>query len=159
MKQHKKNGDLTTILLLLIFFVGLSLLLYPTVSNWWNSRYQSHAIVDYTQSVSQLDAEKYAVLWDEANKYNQALWEYDSHYALEDDLLTQYNSLLDISGTGIMGYLEIPSINCTLPIYHGTDEAVLQIAIGHLEWTSLPKAVRAPTASFPATEGFRLRNC
>ena len=138
MKQRTKKDDKTIVILAIMFLAGLSLLLYPAVSNWWNSRYQSHAIAGYTQSVSQLDAEKYTALWDEANRYNQTLLERGSQDALEAGLLEQYNSLLNISDTGIMGYLEIPSINCSLPIYHGTDESVLQVAIGHLEWSSLP---------------------
>lgn len=138
MKRKKKKGDLTMVLLSLIFLAGLSLLLYPTVSNWWNSRYHVQAIQSYTQSVNQLDIEKHAALWAEANTYNQSLLTRENEFALEDSLLTQYNDLLDISGTGIMGYVEIPRINCSLPIYHGTDEDVLQVAVGHLEWTSLP---------------------
>jgi len=138
MKRKKKKGDPTTALLLLIFLAGLSLLLYPTVSNWWNTFHQTQVIADYTQSVSQLDTEKYASLWADANAYNQALLERGNPYQLPEDLLDQYNTLLDISGTGIMGYVEIPRINNSLPIYHGTDEAVLQVAAGHLEWTSLP---------------------
>lgn len=138
MKQKKKKGGGTTLLLVLVFLAGLSLLLYPTVSNYVNSLHQSQVIVDYTQNVGQLQAEEYAVLRAQAEEYNRALLERDNQYGLTDELLEKYNCLLDISGTGIMGYVEIPRINCTLPIYHGTDDAVLQVAVGHLEWTSLP---------------------
>lgn len=138
MKQNRKKGDRTTIVLILIFFAGLSLLLYPTISNWWNSRYQNNVIDNYTQTVGNLNSEKYAALWAKAEAYNRALWNRENQYLLTDDLLTQYKTLLNVSGTGVMGYVEIPSINCTLSIYHGTDEAVLQVAVGHLEWTSLP---------------------
>ena len=138
MKRNRKKGDASTALLLLIFLAGLSLLLYPTVSNWWNSRHQSQVISSYTQSVSQLNTEKYAALRAEAEDYNRALWEMGTVYTLPPELLEQYEGLLNVSGTGVMGYIEIPAIDCTLPIYHGTDEAVLQVAAGHLEWTSLP---------------------
>lgn len=138
MKQKKKKGGGTTLLLVLVFLAGLSLLLYPTVSNYVNSLHQTQAIMDYTQSVGQLQVEEYAVLRAQTEEYNRALLERENQYDLTDELLEQYNALLDISGTGIMGYVEIPRINCTLPIYHGTDEAVLQVAVGHLEWTSLP---------------------
>ncbi len=138
MKRTGKKGDNSTGVLLLIFLAGLSLLLYPTVSNWWNSRYQNNVINDYTQTVGNLNSEKYAALWAEADAYNRALWNRENRYLLTDELLAQYKTLLNVSGTGVMGYVEIPSINCTLSIYHGTDEAVLQVAVGHLEWTSLP---------------------
>lgn len=138
MRKKQKKSSTSTILLVMIFFAGLSLLLYPTVSNYINERNQSKAIADYAKDVNDLNAEKYAALQAEADAYNQALRHSGTPYTLTDDLLLQYESLLNISGTGVMGYIEIPSINCTLPIYHGTDEAVLQVAIGHLEWTSLP---------------------
>lgn len=138
MRHKRKNDGTSTALLVMVFLAGLSLLLYPTVSNWWNSRYQTQAIAAYTQSVSDLDAEKYAALQAQAQAYNQALLARGNEFALEEELLAQYEALLNVSGSGAMGYIEIPSINCTLPIYHGTDEAVLQVAAGHLEWTSLP---------------------
>ena len=138
MKHNKKKGDKSTLLLILLFLAGLSLLLYPTVSNWWNSRFQAQAIQNYTSSVAELDTEKYAALWADVNAYNQALLERDNPFKLSDEMLEQYNELLNVSGSGVMGYVEIPRINSSMPIYHGTDEAVLQVAIGHLEWTSLP---------------------
>jgi len=138
MRGKKKNGSATTVLLVIIFLAGLSLLLYPTVSNWWNNRNQKQVIESYTQSIHELNAEKYAVLRAEAEAYNRTLWNSGDSYALPEDRLLQYETLLNVSGTGVMGYIEIPAINCMLPIYHGTDDAVLQVAIGHLEWTSLP---------------------
>ena len=138
MNNKKKKSSTSTILLVILFLAGLSLLLYPSISNYVNSRNQTRVITNYTQSVNDLDAEKYAALQAEAEAYNQALQDRENPYTLPDDLLAQYEELLNVSGSGVMGYIEIPSINCTLPIYHGTDEAVLQVAIGHLEWTSLP---------------------
>lgn len=138
MKNKKKKDSGATILLFIVFLAGLSLLLYPMISNWWNNRHQMKAIETYTQSIHELNAEKYEALRTEANAYNQSLLGRSNEYALDEPRLAQYEDLLNVSGTGVMGYVEIPSINCTLPIYHGTDEAVLQVAVGHLEWTSLP---------------------
>lgn len=135
--MKKKSGAATTIILILILIVGLSLLLYPTVSNYWNSFHQSRAIATYTQQVSQLTEEDYSQLWEDARDYNRALAGEDGYY-LSEEQQERYNALLDINGSGIMGYVDIPSIKCSLPIYHGTDEAVLQVAAGHLDWTSLP---------------------
>lgn len=128
----------TNILLILILIAGLSLLLYPSFSNYWNSFTQSQVIVDYTQQIKDLDSEKYDRIISEAEEYNRTLVSRSNHFLLSDEQKAEYNELLDISGVGIMGYIEIPSINCTLPVYHGTSDAVLQIAVGHLDWTSLP---------------------
>ena len=128
----------TNILLIFILIAGLSLLLYPSFSNYWNSFTQSRVIVDYTQQIKDLDSEKYDRIISEATEYNRTLVSRSNHFLLSDEQKAEYDELLDISGVGIMGYIEIPSINCTLPVYHGTEDSVLQIAVGHLEWTSLP---------------------
>ncbi|MBQ4546123.1 MAG: class C sortase [Oscillospiraceae bacterium] len=128
----------TNILLILILIAGLSLLLYPSFSNYWNSFTQSQVIVDYTQQIKDLDSEKYDRILSEATEYNRTLVSRSNHFLLSDEQKAEYDELLDISGVGIMGYIEIPSINCTLPVYHGTEDSVLQIAVGHLDWTSLP---------------------
>lgn len=136
--MKKKSSNFITIILVLILFVGLSLLLYPSVSDYWNSFHQSRAIATYAEEVANLDEDKYQELWDNAVEYNASISKRQNCFSLSEEEIESYESLLDISGTGIMGYIEIPSINCSLPIYHGTDEGVLQIAIGHLEWSSLP---------------------
>lgn len=133
MKKH-----LSTILLLLVFLIGLSLLLYPTVSDYWNSLHQSRAIAHYAEQVAEIDNDLYDRLWAEAEAYNQTLLEKPDRFLFTEEEQAEYESLLNISGSGIIGYIEIPSIKCALPIYHGTDEAVLQIAVGHIEGTSLP---------------------
>lgn len=132
----KRHG--TTILLLIVFLVGLSLLLYPTFSDWWNSMHQSRAVARYVDQVADIDEDKYAEIWDAAHAYNEALLNRENRFALTPEQLDQYKQLLNVGGTGVMGYVEIPEIAVTLPIYHGTDDAVLQVAVGHLEWTSLP---------------------
>ena len=133
MKKH-----LSTILLVFVLLIGLSLLRYPTFSEYWNSFHQSRAIVNYTESVTQLDDASYDQVWADARAYNEALKEKSVRFYMDEEELAWYESLLNVGGNGIMGYIEIPRINCTLPIYHGTSEAVLQVAIGHIEGSSLP---------------------
>ena len=132
------KNRLSTILLFLAFLAGLSLLLYPSVSDYWNSMHASKAVADYSTGVNQLPQTQYDELWTAAKAYNQALLERNSGFSLSDEQRAQYEALLDVNGTGIMGYIEIPNIKISLPIYHGTEDSVLQIAVGHLEWSSLP---------------------
>jgi sortase A len=132
------KNKLTTILLILALFAGLSLLLYPTVSDYWNSLHASQAVADYAENVRNLEAEKYEQVLQDAKSYNQMLPYKQTTFALSEEEKEAYDALLDISGTGVMGYIEIPTVNISLPVYHGTEDAVLQIAVGHLEWSSLP---------------------
>ena len=136
--MKKKNNNLTTIVLVLVLLAGVSLLLYPTVSDYWNSMHQTRAIASYAEDVSKLDTAQYDELWKAAQDYNATLSERETAFALTEEQKRDYESLLDVSGLGVMGYIEIPEIGCSLPIYHGTDDAVLQIAVGHIEWSSLP---------------------
>ena len=133
MKKHISN-----LILVLIFLIGLSLLLYPSVSNYWNSMHATKAIVDYSKQAQNMDEEKYDAMWQQATEYNQSLLNRANPYLVSDEQKAAYEQLLDITGTGIMGYIEIPIIDVSLPIYHGTEDSVLQIAVGHLDWTSLP---------------------
>lgn len=133
MKKH-----LSTIILILILFTGLSLVLYPTLSDYWNLYHQSRIIADYTDTVEQTDAEKNEEIWKKAQKYNQKLARDGNCWRMTKKQKKEYESLLNVGGTGIMGYIEIPKINCELPVCHGSDPAVLQTAIGHLEGSSLP---------------------
>jgi len=133
MKKH-----LSTILLFPAFFIGLSLLLYPSFADWWNSFHQSQAISTYSEVVANMDNDRYEEVWSAAWEYNRSLIDRPNDYLLSEEQRIQYEGLLDVGQNGIMGYIEIPKIDVTLPVYHGTDEAVLQVAVGHLEWTSLP---------------------
>lgn len=133
MKKH-----LSTIILIIVFLVGLSLLLYPTFSDWWNSMHQTRAIADYSRSVASIDNSKYEEMLEEARQYNRKLMRRPFDLLLSEEEKAEYDSVLDVTNTGIMSYIDIPSIRVELPIYHGTEEGVLQIAIGHLEGTSLP---------------------
>lgn len=136
MNWFRKHG--ITILLILVFVIGLCFLLYPTVADYWNKFHQSRAIASYAETVAQMDDHTYDDIWQAAEDYNVALSQRGILWTLDEEQRAEYQEQLDISGTGIMGYIEIESIRCYLPIYHGTDEGVLQIAIGHLEGTSLP---------------------
>ena len=134
----KKKGNFLNILLVLVFLVGLSLLLYPSVSDYWNSFHQTRAIATYSEEVANLENEQYDEIWEAAQQYNRSLTERGNAYLLSDEQKEAYEKLLDVSGLGVMGYIEIPEIDVSLPVYHGTEESVLQIAVGHLEWSSLP---------------------
>ena len=129
---------LTNVILVLVFLAGLSLLLYPTASNYWNSMHASQIVSDYSASVENLTEEKYEQILAEARAYNEVLAETGNASELTDEQKEQYEKTLDIDGSGIMGYIEIPNIDVSLPIYHGTDDAVLQVGVGHLDWSSLP---------------------
>ncbi|MGN8632069.1 class C sortase [Blautia sp. HCP3S3_G3] len=129
---------LMTMILVLIFLAGLGLLLYPTVSDYWNSFHQSRAVVSYIESVTNIDDKKYEELWNSAVAYNKKLAETGIKWTLTDEEKEEYDEYLKVDDTGIMAYIEIPEIDCSLPVYHGTEESVLQIAIGHIEGTSFP---------------------
>ncbi len=128
----------TTVFLVLILLTGLCLLLYPTVSDWWNTMHQSHVISTYVESVAKITDEEMSAMLEEAEAYNIELARRANRLDMTEEEMERYNSLLNLSGTGVMGYLEIPAIDVHLPIYHGTDENVLQVAAGHISWTSLP---------------------
>ena len=132
------KSQVTYLILIIVFVVGLSLLLYPPISEYWNSFVQSRAISQYSESLAKLDAEQKAAMIDEAEEYNRRLLNRQTGFALTPEQKEQYDKLLNISSNGVIGYVEIPSIGVSLPVYHGTEEKVLQVAVGHLEWSSLP---------------------
>jgi len=129
--------NLSTIILILIFLVGLSVMLYPSVSDAVNRKHQSRAVAGYAEEVEQLSDADYQTYFDAADAYNRQLNTTPNAF-YKPDLVSGYAQTLDISGTGIMGYITIPRIGVELPVYHGTDEGVLQVAAGHLEGSSLP---------------------
>ena len=137
-KKKKKSGGLVNFLLFLIMLIGAAIIAYPTFSDWWNSFHQTRAIAGYVEQVASLDRETFDRMWADAEAYNEALKQNGNRFMLSEEELAVYNSILDVTGTGIMGYIDIPKIDISLPVYHGTDEAVLQIAIGHIEGTSFP---------------------
>ena len=135
--MKKKRNVISTAILVVLLLVGLSVMLYPTVSDRWNSRVQTRAIATYNQSVEQMDTGDKERLLMEAHSYNATLSHLTAPFTNWEDA-GNYGKILDISGTGIMGYISIPKIQVELPIYHGTSAEVLNVAVGHLQGSSFP---------------------
>ena len=129
---------ISTIILCITFITGLSLLLYPTVSNYWNAQHQTQAVVDYTERIERMDdSEKLAEL-ERAISYNSGLVDNGRRFSPNKEEKEFYNSVLSVDDNGMMGYITIPELRLKLAIYHGVDESVLQVGIGHIEGSSLP---------------------
>lgn len=127
-----------TLIIVLVFLVGVGLLAYPSVANYWNSFHQTRIIMDYQETVSKMDKEDYEKILKAARKYNKKLAKTGILWMLTDEQKTEYEKQLKVDKSGVMGYISLPKIHVKLPIYHGTSEEVLQTSIGHLEGTSLP---------------------
>lgn len=137
--QKKSKDNFLTNELVFILIIGLSLLLYPTVSDYWNSFHQSEAVAGYVQKVQDMGQDKKDKMLADAKAYNQTLAKgVMPDLNLSNAEKSVYNKSLDVTGTGIMAYVDIPKINTALPIYHGRDDAILQVAVGHIPGTSLP---------------------
>lgn len=146
----KKHGS--TIALIVIFFVGLSVLLYPTVSDLVNQRNQSRAVAGYQERAASMTQEDYDAYFSAADDYNQRLAKADNPLG-DPDQVEGYEETLDISGTGIMGYITIDKIGVQLPVYHGISDQVLAIAAGHLPGSSLPVGGKGTHAVISAHRG------
>lgn len=131
----KKNRS--TYILILIFVVGLSVILYPTISDYINYKHQSEAVAAYDEKVSQMSEQDYSEIFQEAENYNKELAK-DPEAIYSPDEVEGYDDILDISGTGIMGYVTIEKLDIKLPVYHGTSAEVMERACGHLKGTSFP---------------------
>ena len=136
MNWFKKHGS--TLFLVLALFFGLGLLIYPSFADYWNSFTQSRAIVSYAETVASMNTELYERIWQDALAYNEAMSETGMKWIPTEEDVEEYNRQLNINNTGNMGYIDIPKINVSLPLYHGTTESVLQTSIGHITGTSLP---------------------
>ena len=132
------RGKKVTIILLIVFFIGLSVLLYPSISSYWNSKTQSEAIVDYESMLANYKPEDYTAMFEAAYQYNRELGSLDFPLQEYAALSSAYHKTLDVTGTGMMGYITIPKISQELPLYHGTSESVLANACGHMQGSSLP---------------------
>ena len=137
MQSKKKRDIITTVVFGFIFLAGLSVMLYPTFSNWWNRNMTTHSITTYKEAVAERDNDETEQILAEAHAYNEQLAQLYAPFT-NFDAIPGYDDILNISGTGVMGYVSIPNINVELPIYHGTSEGVLQIATGHIQGSSLP---------------------
>ena len=143
---------LSTIILVFLLLVGLSVMLYPTVSDWWNSKTQSRAIASYSEAINDIDDNRYEEMFEAAHAYNEKIGRVSAPFANYAEV-PGYADVLDVSGTGIMGYISIPQIKVELPIYHGTSEAVLNIAVGHLEGSTIPVGGEGTHAVLSAHRG------
>lgn len=136
-KKKKKKGTLSTVLLVVIMLAGVGVLAYPSVSDWWNSMHATQAIAGYVEAVESLSKEEKEAIFAKAREYNESLPN-GVNFNISEEQYAEYASILDITGTGIMGYIQIQSIGVNLPVYHGVDEGILQIAVGHIPGSSFP---------------------
>ena len=136
--KNRVGHNLVTAFLVAGLLAGICLLLYPSISNYWNSYHQSRAIEKYTEAVSSMSREEYKAMLDAAHEYNERLAEKGMRWLMKDDERAEYDRQLVIEAGGVMGYVSLPKLHIRCPIYHGTDELVLQSAVGHLEASSLP---------------------
>ncbi len=138
-KKAKKKGrvSISTIILVVIMLAGAAIFLYPSISDWWNSMHATQAIAGYVSAVEDMSEEEKETMMEQARVYNESLPN-GVNFNLSAEQYAQYESILDITGTGIMGYVQIKSIGVNLPVYHGVDEGILQIAVGHIPGSSFP---------------------
>lgn len=127
-----------TVALVAVFVLGLCLLLYPSISNWWNSFHQSRAIASYVEEVANMDDDLYERTLTQAQNYNSYIASTGTRWNPTEGEHEVYENTLNIGGNGIIGYIEIPKLDVSLPIYHGTDDEELQMGVGHVEGSSLP---------------------
>ena len=151
--QKKKSGSGSTIALVAIFFVGLSVLLYPTISDFWNEKRQSQAIVNYDDLIVDLTPEDYSALFSDADDYNQKIKNMSFPFMNHKNIADEYYDTLDVNGDGMMGYITIEKIKVQLPVYHGTSDKVLNSAVGHVEGSSLPVGGKSTHAVLSAHRG------
>ena len=136
-KKKKRGPSISTIILLVLLLAGVGILLYPSVSDWWNSLHATRAIAGYVTAVEVMSGREREKILEAARKYNAKLPN-GVNFSITEVEWAEYNNLLDVTGTGIMGYVQISAIGVNRPIYHSVDETVLQIAVGHIPGSSLP---------------------
>lgn len=137
MKEWIKQ-NLLTVVLTAGLLIGISLLLYPSVANYWNSYRAAKTIMNYTETVSKMDRSEYKKILKNAKKYNSKLAKEGIKWRMTNAERVEYEKELSVDKSGIMGFVSLPKFHIRCPIYHGTSEEVLQTAIGHLEGSSLP---------------------
>ncbi len=152
-KAKKKGGNASTIILVAIFFVGLSVLLYPTISDFWNEKRQSQAIINYDDLIVDLTPEDYTANFEKADNYNKKIRNMSTPFLSHKNIAEEYYSTLDVNGNGMMGYITIDKIKVQLPIYHGTSDQVLNSAVGHVEGSSLPVGGKSTHSVLSAHRG------
>ncbi len=135
--KKKKSSSISTIILVVIMLAGVAVFSYPSISDWWNSLHATQAIAGYVEAVESMSKEEKEEIFTKAREYNESLPN-GVHFQLSDEEKARYESILDVTGTGIMGYVQIKSIGVNLPVYHGVEEGTLQIAVGHIPGSSFP---------------------
>lgn len=155
--KKKKNSKLGNVLFGMIVLLGLAVIAYPTVSDWWNQRHQTQAIANYVDTVNSLSESNVQDILNEAHEFNKKLPRGVS-VGLTEEQEAEYYKILDITGTGIMGYIQIPKINVNLPIYHGVDENILEIAVGHVLGSSFPVGGEGTHAALSGHRGLPSAN-
>ncbi len=151
--SRKLKKQIPNIIFGLIFIVGLCIFLYPSVSSYINSKHQSIAVSSYQEAVAKISDDDYEKFWKEAYSYNKELAGKAMSFNLKEDELAEYNSIMDPTGSGVIGTIEIENIGVNLPIYHGTEESVLQVGIGHLHGTSFPTGTETTHAVLSGHRG------
>ncbi len=151
--QKKKSGNASNIILVAIFFLGLSVLLYPTVSDFWNEKRQSQAVINYDDLIVDLTPEDYSGFFSEADEYNGKVRNMQFPFMNHKNITDEYYGTLDVNGDGMMGYITIEKIKVQLPIYHGTSDKVLNSAVGHVEGSTLPVGGESTHAVLSAHRG------
>lgn len=136
-KKKSKKQTFTGILLVVIFFIGLLVMLYPTIADYVNSKVQSRAIMDYEEALKNLTVEDYQSFFDAADEYNRKIKDVAFPFMYYDQV-EGYEDILNVNGVGMMGYIDIDKIKVELPIYHTTNDQVLNNAVGHVQGSSLP---------------------
>lgn len=137
-EADKMRKRFFSIFMWLILIIGISLLLYPTISEYWNSFHQTRAIATYQDKIKQLSPEEYKKIWADAKEYNRKLLQQPDRFTMTKKNRQLYDQQLAIADDGLMAYLEIPAIRVSLPVYHGTNEDILAIGVGHIFGSSLP---------------------
>lgn len=137
-KKKRRGPSISTIILVVIFLAGVGIMAYPTVSDMWNSLHQSRLVGEYQETIAGLSEEEYEALLDQADQYNRHLLELPFPFLSYGDLQAEYESALNVTGNGMIGYVTIDKISVELPIYHGTSDTVLNTSAGHLEGSTLP---------------------
>ena len=132
-----KKSKRAYLIIVIVFLVGIGLILYPTISDYVNSMHQTKAIASYVEAVESMGPDQSEIILENARKYNAEI-RGKSEVVLNDVEMDNYMSQLNLGINGAMGYIDIPDIKVSLPIYHTTEDEILQIGVGHVEWSSLP---------------------
>ena len=153
------NRKILKIVLFITFVIGVFILLYPFISQYWNSKVQSKRVIDYKRNLEKMEIEDYSNMFEEADNYNRELYRLDYPF-IEYKKLSNYNNIININNDGMIGYIHIDKLNLELPIYHGTGSSILNMAVGHLEGSSFPvggestHSVLAAHRGLPSSELF-----